>query len=126
MQKLVFIYNANSGLQNTIVDSAHKIFSPKTYECSLCDITYGVFTENLVWKKFRKNTDLKMEFLHKDEFAKSHKSKFGYKYTFPIVLTETKTDLEVFIKTDELNALKNAEELIALIGERLELFRRVT
>lgn len=118
LQKLIFIYNADAGLQNMIMDSAHKIFSPDTYECSLCNITYGVFTENSVWKKFRKATDIKMEFLHKDEFAKTYASKFGYKFTFPIVLHESEKGLEVFVKTEELDKLENSEELIQLITER--------
>ncbi|MFK7812552.1 MAG: GTPase [Maribacter sp.] len=117
-QKLVFIYNADSGIRNMILDSAHKIFSPETYECSLCDITYDAFTENSVWKKFRKESDLQMEFLHKDEFAKAYASKFGYKFTFPIVLAETNNGLEVLVKTKELNELKKAEDLIGLINER--------
>ncbi|MFS4494870.1 GTPase [Maribacter sp. 2308TA10-17] len=118
LQKLIFIYNADSGIRNMIMDSAHKIFSPDTYECSLCDITYGAFTENSVWKKYRKETNLQMEFLHKDEFAKAYASKFGYKFTFPIVLAETNDGLEIFVKTEELDKAKNAEELIGLIKER--------
>ena len=117
-QKLIFVYNADSGLRNAIIDSAHKIFSPNTYECSLCDITYGAFTENGIWKKFRKESNLQMDFLHKDEFDKAYKSKFGDKFSFPIVLVEKENDLEVFIPTAELNALKNAEELIDLIKKQ--------
>lgn len=117
-QKLIFIYNADSGLRNTVMDGAHKIFSPSTYECSLCAITYGAFTENSVWKKFRKETDFEMEFLHKDEFAKTYKSKFGYKFTFPIVLAGTSQGLEILIKTEELNEMEKAEDLIGLIRER--------
>ncbi|TMM56354.1 GTPase [Maribacter algarum] len=101
-----------------IMDSAHKIFSPDTYECSLCDITYGAFTENSIWKKFRKETDIKMEFLHKDEFAKAYASKFGHKFTFPIVLNESGKGLEVFVRTEELNEMQSAEDLITLIGVR--------
>lgn len=118
VQKLVFIYNADSGLRNVILDSAHKILSPDTYACSLCDITYGAFTENSVWKKFRKETNLDMEFLHKDEFSKAYASKFGHKFTFPIVLAESNSGLEVFIKTEELNDLENSEALIILVQER--------
>lgn len=117
-QKLIFIYNADSGLRNMIVDSAHKILSPDTYTCSLCDITFGAFTENSVWNKFRKETNLDMQFLHKDEFNKTYASKFGYKFTFPIVLGETNKGLEVFVKTEELDGLENAESLIGLIRER--------
>lgn len=117
-QKLIFIYNADSGLRNMIVDSAHKILSPDTYACSLCDITYGAFTENSVWKKFRKEMNLEMQFLHKDEFSKAYASKFGHKFTFPIVLAESNSGLEVFIKTEELNGIENPEALIALIQQR--------
>jgi len=120
--KLIFIYNADSGLRNMILDSAHKIFSPSTYECSLCDITYGAFTENYVWRKFRKESDLQMEFLHKDEFATAYASKFRYKFSFPIVLLRINSELEVLVKTEELDAVKSAGELIALIEERSKSF----
>ncbi len=114
-QKLIFIYNANSGKMNAILDSAHKVFSPKTYNCSLCDITFGVLSENKLWKAFRDTSELKLDFLHKDEFLKNYKSKFSYKFTFPIVLTES---LDVFIKTEELNTLTKAEDLIEMIEKR--------
>ena len=118
-QKLIFIYNADSGLRNMIVDSAHKILSPDTYTCSLCDITFGAFTENSVWKKFRKETNLDMQFLHKDEFNKTYASKFGYKFTFPIVLAESDTGFDVFIKTEELNNLDDSKALIDLIHQQM-------
>ncbi|WP_422083732.1 GTPase [Ulvibacterium sp.] len=122
LEKLIFIYNADSGLRNLLIDGAHKILSPATYECHLCDITYGAFTENKLWKAFRKNSDLELEFLHRDEFAKVYRSKFGYKFTFPIVLALVDQNLEVFIKTEELNALEDARALIGLIEERKNVF----
>ncbi len=100
-----------------VIDGAHKILSPNTYKCSLCDITFGAFTENNDWKQFR-NTALEMEFLHKDEFLKAYRSKFSHKFTFPIVLTEIENGLEVFIKTEELNELNNVEGLIRLVEGR--------
>lgn len=116
--KLIFIYNANSGKLNSLLDSAHKILSPSTYDCRLCEVTFGIFTENSIWKKFREQSSLEMIFLHKDEFANEYASKFGHKFTFPIVLAEAHNDLEVFVGTDELKNLKNASDLIALITER--------
>lgn len=118
VQKLIFIYNADSGLRNMIIDGAHKILSPNTYECKLCEITFGAFTEKNIWKKFRKKSEIQMEFLHKDEFKKQYASKFGYKYTFPIVLEATENGLEIYIKTEELKALENAKKLIELIDKR--------
>ncbi len=38
---LVFVYNANSGLLNALLDMGHKVVSPRTYPCSLCALTYG-------------------------------------------------------------------------------------
>ena len=32
MQRLVFVYNAESGIKNAILDSIHKTFSPSTYQ----------------------------------------------------------------------------------------------
>lgn len=118
-QKLIFIYNADSGLGNLLLDGAHKILSPNTYECSLCSLTFGAFSEKAIWKKFREESKFEMEFLHKDEFKKKYASKFGHKFTFPIVIAETEVDLEVFINSDDLNQLKEAEELIGLITDRI-------
>jgi hypothetical protein len=121
MTKLLFIYNAKSGKINGYLDALHKIVSPKTYACNLCDITYGIFTENKAWKKFRTLSKISMDFLHQDEFKKQYASKFGSKFTFPIVLIENKGELELFISTEELNGLKNAGELINLISEREQI-----
>ncbi len=118
IHKLVFVYNANSGTRNAILDSMHKVISPSTYDCNLCDITFGVLAENRVWKKFREQSQIPMSFMHKDEFSKAYASKFGHKYTFPIVLLEGNDELEIFISTEELNALKSPQELIDTIQER--------
>ena len=120
LQKLLFVYNANSGLGNMLLDGAHKILSPSTYECNLCDITFGAFTENKIWKAYRRESALDMEFLHKDEFQEHYASKFGHNFTFPIVLGVTADNLDVFITTEALNSLNNAEELIALMQKNEE------
>ncbi len=118
LQKLVFVYNADLGFGASLLDAAHKILSPSTYKCQLCELTFDALTEKRSWKKFRKTTDIPMQFLHRDAFKKQYASKFGYAYTFPIVLNETSYGFEVFIKTEELNAMKEPEELISLIRGR--------
>lgn len=116
--KLLLIYNADSGLRTAILDGMHKIVSPGTYDCKLCEITFGIFTENTDWKKFRESFHLEMEFLHKDEFTRQYASKFGHKFTYPIILGLTQNGLEVFVSTEELNALQKADDLIGLIEKR--------
>ncbi|WP_394975209.1 GTPase [uncultured Croceitalea sp.] len=119
VQKIVFVYNANSGTRNAVMDSMHKVFSSSTYDCKLCDITFGVVSENWTWKKFRQNSKHQMIFLHKDEFTKQYASKFGYKFEFPIALLEGKNGLEVLISKEEMNSLKTPHGLIRLLKERI-------
>jgi len=116
--RLIFIYNANSGLRNALLDGAHKALRPNTYQCNLCDLTYGVFKERKSWKKFREEEDWSMEFLHKDEFKNQYASKFGHKFEFPIVLISLNDELQVFISANELNELENMDALIDLIKKR--------
>jgi len=120
IKKLLFIYNAKAGFVNMILDGAHKLMSPSTYPCSLCAITYGNFSEKSVWKRFRKEFRIPIEFVYKDEFEQQYASKFGHKYSFPIVLAESNQNqnFEIFIKTDELNTLKSQKELIDLVSQR--------
>jgi len=118
-QKIIFVYNANSGAGNAVLDSMQKVFSPSTYDCKLCEITYGIVTENRTWKKFRQDSKHQMTFLHRDEFTKKYASKFGYKFEFPIVLAEGDKGLEVLVSTEEFNGLKTAHGLIRLLNERI-------
>lgn len=117
-QKLLFIYNANSDTSSQLLDFAHKIMSPKTYDCKLCELTFGKFTEKRQWKTFRKklkSQGFELSFLHKDEFQKSYKSKFGHKFNFPIILLETAHDLEVVMSAETLNGMETVEQLVSVV-----------
>jgi len=116
--RLIFIYNANSGWRNALLDGAHKALSPNTYQCNLCDLTFGLVNEKRTWKKFREEEYWNMEFLHKDEFNKQYASKFGSKFEFPIVLIAVNEELQLFISTKELDELVNTEALIDLIKKK--------
>ena len=119
LQKLIFVYNANSGVIYAILDSMHKALSPSTYNCNLCDITFGLVGEKADWKAFRESYPVDMEFLHKDEYERAYASKFGFKPEYPIVLGAASGDLEIVIGTDELNEISSAAALIDLIKTRV-------
>ena len=130
-KKIIFIYNADSGVRNMVLDSMHKVFSPSTYECKLCDITYGVVSENRTWKKFRKNSDDNLVFLHKDEFEKLYWSKWLPRYSYPIILNTsdevqdyndgfgTNSGMDIFLSTEEMNQIEDTKVLISKIQEKL-------
>jgi hypothetical protein len=113
--KLIFVYNADSGLRNTLLDSAHKIFNPKTYTCKLCDLTFGKFGERKAWKAFKKQAEVEMKFLHADEFETLYKSKFRPAFELPVVLIEEQYELQVLLSSKALEKIDNVKELILKI-----------
>lgn len=116
--KLLLIYNANSGALDRLLDNVHKVMSPSTYDCNLCAITFGNFTEDTLWKSFREHTNNDLWFYHKDEFEKAFKSKWLPNYDFPVILSEENQELQLFLSKDELNKLNSSEELIEEIQKR--------
>ncbi|GLI54497.1 hypothetical protein PM10SUCC1_00120 [Propionigenium maris DSM 9537] len=111
--KLIFVYNADSGMINTLLDIGHKIVNPETYTCNLCKLTYDTFKENAKWKKFREDSVYEMEFFHRDEFEGRYKVKFEY----PVVLREDNGNLEEAISKSLLESFKSLDELIDSISK---------
>ena len=91
--KVIFVYNAESGAANSILDIGHKILKPDTYSCNLCQLTFGTFTENSEWKKLRKSSNHEMEFLHKDEFEKKYNETLNY----PTILIRPNFRIIIFV-----------------------------
>jgi 5-methylcytosine-specific restriction endonuclease McrBC GTP-binding regulatory subunit McrB len=110
--KLIFVYNADSGLLNTLMDIGHKIIKPETYTCNLCNLTFGNFSENRKWKEFRENTDIEMEFLHRDEFE----TKYEMKLDCPVILKGA-DPLEIAIPKEQLEEFKSLDQLINAVNE---------
>ena len=108
---LIFVYNANSGKLNTLFDIAHKVIKPETYQCSLCTLTHGNFSEKQIWKKFREDSGIDMQFFHKDEFEKKYDCEFEY----PVVLKDTQP-LTIQFDAKSLNDLPDLESLIARLS----------
>ena len=110
--KLIFVYNANSGKINALLDIAHKLVQPSTYECSLCMLTHETFSERESLKELRDNPDFDIEFVHKDEFESKYKMKLEY----PIIL-ENENEIKEIISNTEISKFKNIEELIKKLNE---------
>lgn len=77
-------------------------------------MTYGVMSEREEWKRFRESSKDELEFLHKDEFEKKYKEKREY----PIILKINGANrLDELISKDDLNKMKNVNELIQKLKE---------
>jgi hypothetical protein len=119
MTSLLFVYNADSGLGNALLDAAHKVVNPSTYACSLCQLTYGTFQEKRNWKEFRAQFHLPMVFLHKDEFFDAHQSISREDTVLPIIYKVDQKQLEVLVEASDMNELESESDLIEMIKARV-------
>ena len=107
-KQLVFVYNADSGMFNTLTDIAHKVFSPQTYECNLCAISHSYLSERSEWKEFIEELGAECEFLHRDEFLKKYTSD---EKEFPIIFELVDGELIPSLPATKINACKSMDDL---------------
>ncbi|HYG10254.1 MAG TPA: hypothetical protein VD835_09920 [Pyrinomonadaceae bacterium] len=113
---LVFVYNAESGLFNTLSDVAHKILSPETYACNLCALTHTAFGMRREWREFLESLDARLEFLHADEL----RSRYGLTgLALPTILRQRGATLEEFVDAAAINSCRTLDELKRAITDRL-------
>ena len=116
-EKIIFVYNANSGALTAVGHSLHKLISPDTYSCSLCKFTHGFFGEKKAWSDFVGSLEGDVVFYHKDEFLRKYPN-FQVK-SFPLVLLEKDGELEELIGEGELALISSLEELIMTLKNSL-------
>ena len=113
---LVFVYNAESGLFNAVADMAHKAFSPQTYQCNLCALTYSTFGMRKNWKRFLETLARPLEFLHADEL----KNLYGLSgLRLPAIFNKEDERLELLIDADSINMCRTIEDLKRLIKDNV-------
>lgn len=112
-KQLVFVYNADSGMFNTLTDIAHKVFSPQTYECNLCAISHSYLSERSEWKEFIQELGVECEFLHRDEFLKKYKSD---EKNFPVIFELIDGELKPGLTADKINSCKSMDDLKVAIN----------
>ncbi|MEM6782184.1 MAG: hypothetical protein AAF624_00420 [Bacteroidota bacterium] len=88
--RLVLVYNADSGLFNAATDTVHKLLSPGTYECRLCQFTYGAFTMRRAWRDYLDRLGLPLVFLHRNEFTHAYPTLADLR--LPVILTDDGPD----------------------------------
>jgi hypothetical protein len=115
-ERLIFIYNADSGLFNTLSDMAHKLLFPQSYSCRLCALTHGVFNMRHQWCAFLSELDYELEFLHRDEFSARYP---GQEFDLPAILKKGKNGLEMVISAQELQPLSSLDQLQTLLLKKL-------
>lgn len=116
-KKLIFVYNADGGALNQIMDAAHKLFAPTTYPCSLCAVTYGAVSMKREWKDYMRNLPFETRFYHRDEFRQEWPM-LGCELP-AILLQQGAEPPTVLIPAATLNEQRSIAQLTAILGRAL-------
>ena len=115
--KIIFVYNADSGVINAIKDYFHKIISPSTYECNLCGISFGLGGMKREWKEYIKELSIPVEFLHRNEFEVVYPNE---REEYPNAWIKSGSNIELIISAEEMNQPKTLRDLISLTNKKLD------
>ena len=108
MPRLLFVYNADSGLFNILADIGHKLFSPQTYHCDLCMLTHGVLREREAWRDFIETLPVETRFLHRDEFRREYPK---VRVKLPAVFVEREGEIRQCLNARALHDCRNLDDL---------------
>lgn len=115
---LVFVWNADSGWQHAVADSLHKVISPKTYSCKLCQLTYGIAGPKARWTSFLETLGRPVECYHRDEYQGTPLAKEFPGLELPAVLIRTSEKCRILLSRDEIQKMKDLEALLGELKKR--------
>ena len=116
-QRILFVYNADSGIANGLLDYGKKYLQPDKYDCQLCMVTYGAFGMKSDWKKFTKTLGIPVQFLHRDEFAAQYPDSNTQEFPTMLGLKHDSTQ-EILISTQNFNEIKSLGDLKNVVTKR--------
>ncbi|SNC62117.1 hypothetical protein SAMN06265337_0607 [Hymenobacter gelipurpurascens] len=118
LPELLFVYNADAGLVNGLLDTLHKTFSPATYACSLCAVTYGATAMRPQWREFINELPARAIFRHRNELLEEFPQLANQ--PLPAVFRRARgLEWEPFLTATELKAARELPQLMQLVTDRL-------
>ncbi len=118
MKSLIFVYNADSGLANALLDTGHRLIKPASYPCSLCMTIYGPFGMKRDWKRFIAKLPYQVSFLHKNELSKKQKNNIN---DFPCLILQKADLTSTLISGEEFREIKDLSTLMKKVTQVLQL-----
>lgn len=116
--EIVFIYNANSGKLNAMMDSAKKILGQS--DCALCDITHGPLGAKREWTAIENELTVPVHYLHLNEITDAERSVPDF--ATPCILVRTHEGYSMLLPPDVLARCKGS---VADLKGRLKLHARM-
>lgn len=96
IDRLIFVYNAESGLLATIADSAKKLLSING--CALCSLTHSLTGEKQEWNSCKESLGVPVDYVHRDEL--DARLQIVVQHELPCVLAETDGELVMLLRSD--------------------------
>ncbi len=118
LPKVIFVYNAQSGVLSALSDYVHKIVSPDTYECQLCTVTYGNLGMRSTWKNYVESLSAQVVFTYKDKLRDDQP--LMKQATLPAAFVVTGGETKLAVNADAMNACQSEADLIAVCREKIE------
>lgn len=110
--EIQFIYNAKSGAANSLFDLAHKIISPDTYECNLCKITHGAFSETIKYKELKQKYNITLWHIE------YYEAQYEKENSYPLIIVQDEKKKEIGrVATEEINSLTDIDRLEIILDE---------
>lgn len=99
IERLIFVYKANSGLLNAIIDSARKVLMVNG--CALCEITHGLAGEKREWRACEAELGVPIDYLHLDELDHDLQTFLGA--NLPAVVAQVRGERKLLMGPDVLS-----------------------
>ena len=108
---LIFAYRADRGIFNTITHTMHRVFSPATYECRLCQFTFSAVGMLKPWKNYLESRPEAKIFYHRREFRKDFPKITA---ELPLILKMEPGDSlpRILMDRDDIESCKDVDELM--------------
>jgi len=108
--QILFVYNVDLTPFALLSDFVHRIVSPDTYPCRLCDLTYDRFTMKREWNRFVATLPADCAFELRDRFRRKYPAYADV--PLPAVFGRTAGGtLRILLSAEEINAARTLASL---------------
>ena len=112
--QILFVYNVDLTPFALLSDFVHRIVSPETYPCRLCDLTYDRFTMKREWKGFVASLPADCGFELRDRFQRKYPA--YAEVPLPAVFRRNgRGKLGTLLSAEDINGANSLEALRQLV-----------
>jgi hypothetical protein len=118
-KRLVFVYNTDGGVLETVRDIWVRVTRPADYECTLCLLTYGARGMDQRWRRFTRSLGLPVAFLHRDQFRAQFATSPLRDVELPAAVVEDRGALVQVVSAERMRAAADLDQLMDAVTEGL-------